>query len=259
MPLAMARKAKAAQAAGEKPRVRPYHGTRIAAAANVSANISAFVQTKGGVCSLRIVSDMRVNLSRRGSRGGTYVVFEYAAPVRHLWELDSMTWIPMRSGALRGSLAASLALVAWLALPAGARAGRAYVSNEDDGTVTVIDTQRLAAIGTIAVGKRPRGLVLSHDGARLYVAVSGLPKCPPPIPEEKCAKLPRDLQADGVAVIDTATLKQTRMLKGVSDPERVEISRDGHSLFVTDEDAARLSVLDVVRGSVVAKIPVGRE
>jgi len=61
-------------------------------------------------------------------------------------------------------------------------------------------------------------------------------------PEEQCAKLPRDRQADGVAVIDTATLKQTRLLKGVSDPERVEISRDGHSLFVTDEDAARLSV-----------------
>jgi len=50
-----------------------------------------------------------------------------------------MTWISVRSGALRGSLAASLALVAWL-VPAGARAARAYVSNEDDGTVTVIDT-----------------------------------------------------------------------------------------------------------------------
>jgi len=170
-----------------------------------------------------------------------------------------MTWIPVRSGALRGSVAASLALIAWLAVPADARAARAYVSNEDDGTVTVIDTQRLAAIATIAVGRRPRGLVLSHDGASLYVAVSGLPKCPPPIPEEECAKLPRDLQADGVAVIDTATLRQTRMLKGVSDPERVEISRDGHSLFVTDEDAARLSVLDAVRGRVVATIPVGRE
>jgi YVTN family beta-propeller protein len=170
-----------------------------------------------------------------------------------------MTWIPVRSGALRGSVAASLALIAWLSVPAGERAGRAYVSNEDDGTVTVIDTQRLAAIATIAVGKRPRGLVLSHDGASLYVAVSGQPKCPPPLPEEQCAKLPRDRQADGVAVIDTTTLKQARMLKGVTDPERVEISRDGHSLFVTDEDAARLSVLDAVRGRVVAKIAVGRE
>src|SRR3984893_758497 len=117
-----------------------------------------------------------------------------------------MTWIPVRSGALRGSLAASLALVACLAVPAGARAARPYVSNEDDGTVTVIDTQRLAAVATIAVGKRPRGLVLSHDGASLYVAVSGQPKCPPPLPEEKCAKLPRDLKVDGVAVIATANL-----------------------------------------------------
>jgi len=157
-----------------------------------------------------------------------------------------MTWIPVRPAILRGALAASLAVATSL-LPAGARAARAYVSNEDDGTVTVIDTQRLTALATVAVGKRPRGLVLSPDGASLYVALTGLPKCPPPIPEEQCAKLPRDRQADGVAVIDTATLKQTRLLKGVSDPERVEISRDGHSLFVTDEDTARLSVLDVLR------------
>src|ERR1700732_3494906 len=115
-----------------------------------------------------------------------------------------MTWTPVRSGALRGSVAVSLALLAWLAIPAGASAGRAYVSNEDDGTVTVIDTQRRAAIATIAVGKRPRGLVLSHDGAHLYVAVSGLPKCPPPIPEEKCAKLPRDLQVHGVPEVPAA-------------------------------------------------------
>src|SRR5437588_8668066 len=169
-----------------------------------------------------------------------------------------MTWIPVRPAILRGALAASLAVATSL-LPAGARAARAYVSNEDDGTVTVIDTQRLTALATVTVGKRPRGLVLSPDGASLYVALTGLPKCPPPIPEEQCAKLPRDRRADGVAVIDTATLKPTRVLKEVSDPERVEISRDGHSLFVTDEDAARLSVLDALRGRVLARVTVGRE
>jgi YVTN family beta-propeller protein len=88
-----------------------------------------------------------------------------------------------------------------------ARAGRVYVSNEDDGTVTVADTQQLAAISTIPAGKRPRGLVLSRDGSRLYVAVSGLPKCPPPMSDADCAKLPRDEQADGFAVIDTATFQ----------------------------------------------------
>lgn len=139
------------------------------------------------------------------------------------------------------------------------RAERAYVSNEDDGTVTVIDAERGAAIATITVGKRPRGLALNPDGRLLYVAVSGLPKCPPPLTDEECARLPRDPAADGVAVVDTTKLERVRVLTGVSDPERVAVSRDGHRLYVSEEDAARLAVLDPVGGRVVATVPVGRE
>jgi YVTN family beta-propeller protein len=155
--------------------------------------------------------------------------------------------------------AALLLAAAGLTLVAPAQAARAYVSNEDDGTVTVVGVERLEAVATIEVGKRPRGMVLSRDGKLLYVAVSGMPKCPPPIPDEECAKLPRDRQADGVAVVDTAALKLVRRLGGVSDPERVELSRDGRQLFVTDEDDARLTVLDPKRGTVLARIRVGRE
>jgi YVTN family beta-propeller protein len=146
-----------------------------------------------------------------------------------------------------------------LALSCAARAERAYVSNEDDGTVTVIDADRSAAIASIAVGKRPRGLALSPDGKLLYVAVSGLPKCPPPIPDEECAKLPRDPAADGIAVVDTAKLERTRLLAGVSDPERVAVSRDGRRLYVSEEDAGQLAVLDAADGRVLATVPVGRE
>jgi YVTN family beta-propeller protein len=155
--------------------------------------------------------------------------------------------------------AALLLAAAGLTLGAPAQAARAYVSNEDDGTVTVVGVERLEAVATIEVGKRPRGMVLSRDGKLLYIAVSGMPKCPPPIPDEECAKLPRDRQADGVAVVDTAALKLVRRLGGVSDPERVELSRDGRQLFVTDEDDARLTVLDPKRGTVLARIRVGRE
>lgn len=150
------------------------------------------------------------------------------------------------------------ALLALVLAPA-AQAERAYVSNEDDGTVTVIDADRGAAVATIAAGKRPRGLALSPDGKLLYVAVSGLPKCPPPIPDEECAKLPRDPAADGIAVIDTAALARTRVLGGVSDPERIAVSRDGHRLYISEEDAGRLAVLDATHGRVLAKVPVGRE
>lgn len=139
------------------------------------------------------------------------------------------------------------------------RAERVYVSNEDDGTVAVIDADRAAVVATITAGKRPRGLALSPDGKLLYVALSGLPKCPPPITDEECAKLPRDPAADGIAVIDTRALARTRMLTGVSDPERVAVSRDGRRLYVSEEDAARLAVLDAARGFVLATVPVGRE
>ena len=144
-------------------------------------------------------------------------------------------------------------------VPVCAQAARAYVSNEDGESVTVIDTKRAEVIATIPVGKRPRGLKLNRNGSLLYVAVSGLPKCPPSVPDAECAKLKRDLQADGVAVIDTATLKLTRLLKGGSDPEQFDLDADGRRLFISNEDSAQVSVLDVASGALEASIPVGHE
>lgn len=159
-----------------------------------------------------------------------------------------------------GQLLLALGLCSlWLGAACAAQATRAYVSNEDDGTVTVIDTQRLVVIATVAVGRRPRGLALTRSGTRLYVAVSGLPKCPPPMRDEDCAKLPRDRTADGIAVMDTATLRPLPMIRGVSDPERVALSHDDRTLFVTDEDAGRLSVLDALHGAALADVAIGRE
>lgn len=138
-------------------------------------------------------------------------------------------------------------------------ADRAYVSNEDGQTISVLDTQRAEVIDTIEVGKRPRGLKLNHDGSRLYVAVSGLPKCPPSVPDEECAKLERDLTADGIAIVDTASRKVIEVLKAGSDPEQFDISTDGKRLFVANEDAAMTSVVDIGSGKVIARIAVGRE
>jgi YVTN family beta-propeller protein len=149
------------------------------------------------------------------------------------------------------------AVMATLAGPV--EASRLYVSNEDGQSVTVLDTDSAAVIETIAIGKRPRGLKLTADGSRLFVAVSGLPKCPPSVPDEECAKLERDLKADGIAVVDTATHKVVQVLHAGSDPEQFALSRDGKRLFVANEDAATLSVVDVENGGVVERVPVGRE
>jgi PQQ-dependent catabolism-associated beta-propeller protein len=159
---------------------------------------------------------------------------------------------------LHGWVAAPLTWIVAVFAPA-ADADRAYVSNEDGHSVTVLDTQRAEVIETIEVGKRPRGLKLSSDGARLFVAVSGLPKCPPAVPDEECAKRERDLKADGIAIVDTTSRKVIKVLAAGSDPEQFAISTDGKWLYVANEDVGLVSVVDVGSGSVIARIPVGRE
>jgi PQQ-dependent catabolism-associated beta-propeller protein len=152
-----------------------------------------------------------------------------------------------------------LAGVLLLAMPLGAQAGRAYVTNEDGESVSVLDTDKAEVVATVNVGKRPRGMKLSRDGKELYVAVSGLPKCPPSVPDEECAKLKRDLTADGIAVIDTTTLKLARLLKSGSDPEQFDLSHDGKRLFVANEDTGTLTVVSVASGTVETSVPVGKE
>src|SRR5262245_12508575 len=60
---------------------------------------------------------------------------------------------------------------------------RVYVTDEDGGNVVVISTSSDTVVTRIAVGKRPRGLRVSPDGTRLYVALSGLPKAGPGVDE----------------------------------------------------------------------------
>src|SRR4051794_37452101 len=54
------------------------------------------------------------------------------------------------------------------------------VSNERSGDVTIIDGVERKAVASIPVGKRPRGIHASPEGALLYVAVSGSPITGPP-------------------------------------------------------------------------------
>jgi YVTN family beta-propeller protein len=165
-----------------------------------------------------------------------------------------------RSTRLIGRLGWSLGLACVVgALAPAAYAGRVYVSNEDEHTVSVLDTKSSALIATIEVGKRPRGMKLNRDGSRLLVALSGLPKCPPTTPDEECAKLERDLKADGVAVVDTAARKVVKVLQAGSDPEQFDLSADGKRLFVANEDSATVSVVDIESAKIMGRIPVGRE
>ncbi len=140
---------------------------------------------------------------------------------------------------------------------APAPSSRVYVSNEDGGSITVVDGQTLAVVATIPVGKRPRGLRLSPDGRLLYVALSGSPKGGPGVDESKLP--PPDRTADGIGVIDLATQKLVRVLPSGADPEAFDVTPDGKTIYVSNEDAAQTSVVDLATGTVKKTIDVGKE
>ena len=82
------------------------------------------------------------------------------------------------------------ALACWLALAASsAIAETVYVSNEQDNTVSVIDGRTLAVSATIPVGRRPRGIGLSLDKSKLYVAVGDDNRIDDSLTEYKQAQL----------------------------------------------------------------------
>ena len=48
-----------------------------------------------------------------------------------------------------------------------------YVTNEPGGDLTIIDGGTDETIATVPLGKRPRGVRVSPDGTKLFVALSG--------------------------------------------------------------------------------------
>src|SRR6516165_8575683 len=123
-----------------------------------------------------------------------------------------------------------------------------YVSDEIGGNIVAVDPAGAKVVATIAVGKRPRGIKLSHDGKLLYVAVTGSPLGGPNVDESKLP--PADRNADGIGVVDLAAKKLVRVLKSGQDPESFDISPDGKTLYVSNEETAEMSVLDLASGEI---------
>jgi len=60
-------------------------------------------------------------------------------------------------------------------------------------------------------------------------------------------------------VIDLATRKSVRRLPLGDDPEAFDLSPDGKTLYVTNEDEGELSMIDIASGKVLRKVTVGKE
>jgi len=141
--------------------------------------------------------------------------------------------------------------------PSGPTGPRVYVTNEASGDISIIDPETRSVVTTVRVGKRPRGIKVSPDGRSLFVALSGSPSAPPGVDERTLP--PPDRSADGIGELDTATNRLVRIIHAGEDPEQLDVSADGARLFVANEDAAQVSVVDLKAGTVVATAKVGAE
>src|SRR5213593_4473856 len=136
---------------------------------------------------------------------------------------------------MRGLQLAAPLLVAALVL-GHARAGaevRVFVTNEKSDNVTVIDAATRAVVGTIRVGKRPRGVVVSPDGRRVYVTNSN---------------------SDSISVIDAKSLAVLSTGPAGLDPEGLTFNRAGTTLYVVNENELSVTVLDAASLAIRAKI-----
>lgn len=132
---------------------------------------------------------------------------------------------------------ASIAFCLALAAGAAAAQGTAYVSSEKDDALTLIDTQTLAVKGTIATCKRGRHIQRLPDG-KLMVACT---------------------DSNAADVIDPATGKSVRRVPLGDEPEAFDISPDGKTIYVSNEDEAEASFVDAASGKVLQSIKVGQE
>ncbi len=117
--------------------------------------------------------------------------------------------------------------------------GRAYVTNNSDGTVSVIDTATGTPIGQpIPVGEQPQDLVASPDGRRVYVT---------------------NTRSASVSVIDAGTATVVGTVKIGRFPDGVAIAPDGSRLYVVNTADGTVSVLDTELLAIVGPpIPVAK-
>jgi YVTN family beta-propeller protein len=121
----------------------------------------------------------------------------------------------------------------------------AFITNENGGTVTVINAETNKVVTTIAMPKvkgapappRPMGMAFSQDGGTLFVSLG---------------------RAGAIAKIDVATRKVTGTFDTVgARPWGIALSADGQKLYSANGPSGDVSVIDIATGKVDTHIATG--
>jgi serine/threonine-protein kinase len=157
---------------------------------------------------------------------------------------------------------------------------RVYVTNQNAGTVSVLDTATgRPIVAPIRVGERPNSVRVAATGARAFVTStgSGTVAIIDTATNTVAATVVVGGFVDGIALspdggrlyagiadtgtvvtIDTATARQIgRPIKVGDQPYGMAISTDGRRLYVPNFGSDDLSVVDITTETVLATVPVG--
>ncbi len=117
------------------------------------------------------------------------------------------------------------------------RGAVAVVANWTDDSVTLLDVAppKLSATAVIQVGNEPRGVVLSPDGARAFVVVSG---------------------DNAVDVVDLKARKTAARIPVGNEPWYGALTPDGSRLAVGNALSGDVSIIDTAALKVVSTVPV---
>jgi len=114
----------------------------------------------------------------------------------------------------------------------------AYVSNEKDTTISVIDIDSLSVVETLEVGMPPRGMPSNNDVTQRCICAS---------------------DSDAVQVMDVASRRIVSDLPSGEDPEQFALHPNGRNLYIANEDNAIVTVVDTTSKTVIAQVDVGVE
>ncbi|MCZ7574362.1 MAG: beta-propeller fold lactonase family protein [Ardenticatenaceae bacterium] len=112
-----------------------------------------------------------------------------------------------------------------------------YVTNTDEGSVSVIDTTTWQVVDTIPDLPEPHDGELTPDGRRLYLATAG---------------------DNTLTVVDTNTRQVIQTFAVGKKPRGVVAGgANGEMVYITNKGDGTLSIIDVPAGQVKAMVPVG--
>jgi YVTN family beta-propeller protein len=129
------------------------------------------------------------------------------------------------------SIPSSAAAPSIVHVKATSQAELAYVTNEGDGTISVIDPKTKKVVDTISVGKSPKAIAITPNGGEAYVGGA---------------------RRNSIVVVDTKTKAITSTIDVGKYPHAVAITPDGKEVYVAGEN--QVSVIDTQTHTVTQTI-----